>query len=414
MIRSWNTIIKSNDIVLKMMSDALAIYDQALYYQRQSYFSSKEEGKIKTHGFVELYNIVKETSVFKETDLDHVVKSDPIRQVCKNWTSFIKATVSFKKAPSKFLERPKMPNYLCKRKKYVNVCIDKTRLRYKNCKDNEFRIPCTQVKIKFPPQIKRESIRQIVLQYYYGKIKVNIIYDEDKRKDVKFNVGSAIGIDPGVNNLCTITRNDNPFSCVVKGGPLKSMNQYYNKKRAEILSKLEICNKKKKSKKLERLSLKRKNKIHSYMHLVSRRVVDMCANEGIETIVIGHNKEWKNESDMKEINNQNFVTIPFDDLFKMIEYKSEEYPGMKVVMVEESYTSKCDHLALETMHHHEHYLGRRTRRGFFKSSTGKRLNADCNGAIGIMRKGNAITDAQLLGLRDRGDVVSPKVFKLNL
>ena len=37
-----------------------------------------------------------------------------------------------------------------------------------------------------------------------------------------------------------------------------------------------------------------------------------------------------------------------------------------------------------------------------------------NGAIGIMRKGNAITDAQLLGLRDRGDVVSPKVFKLNL
>ena len=160
MIRSWNTIIKSNDIILKMMSDALAIYDQALYYQRQSYFSSKEEGKIKTHGFVELYNIVKETSVFKETDLDHVVKSDPIRQVCKNWTSFIKATVSFKNAPSKFLGRPKMPNYLYKRKKYVNVCIDKTRLRYKNCKNNEFRIPCTQVKIKFPPQIKgKVSVR---------------------------------------------------------------------------------------------------------------------------------------------------------------------------------------------------------------------------------------------------------------
>ncbi len=414
MIRSWNTIIKPNDIILKMMSDALAIYDQALYYQRQSYFSSKEEGKIKTYNFASLYNIVKETQAFKDTDLDHVVKSDPIRQVCKNWTSFIKASISFSNNPSKFLGRPKIPNYLHKRKKYMNICIDKTRLRFKNCKDNEFRVPCTHIKIKFPPQIRRETIRQVVLQYYYGKIKVNIIYNEEKSKKVEFREGSAIGIDPGVNNLCTITRNDKPFSCVVKGGPVKSMNQYYNKKRAEIMSKLEKCNHVKRSKRLEKLSMKRNNKIKSYMHLVSRRVVDMCAKEGIQTIVIGHSKKWKNESKMGDVNNQNFVSVPFESLFNMIAYKAEEYDGMKVMIVEESYTSKCDHLALETMCHHDVYLGKRSKRGTFKSSIGKRLNADCNGAIGIMRKGNAITDAQLIGLRDRGDVVSPKVLDLTL
>lgn len=180
------------------------------------------------------------------------------------------------------------------------------------------------------------------------------------------------------------------------------------------MSKLEKCNHVKRSRRLEKLSMKRNNKIKSYMHLVSRRVVDMCAKEGIQTIVIGHCKKWKNESKMGDVNNQNFVSVPFESLFNMIAYKAEEYDGMKVMIVEESYTSKCDHLALETMHHHDVYLGKRLKRGTFKSSIGKRLNADCNGAIGIMRKGNAITDAQLIDLRDRGDVVSPKVLDLTL
>ena len=44
------------------------------------------------------------------------------------------------------------------------------------------------------------------------------------------------------------------------------------------------------------------------------------------------------------------------------------------------------------------------------SSTGKLLNADINGSIGVLRKGKAITDEQLLLLRDRDDVVSPAVL----
>ena len=70
----------------------------------------------------------------------------------------------------------------------------------------------------------------------------------------------------------------------------------------------------------------------------------------------------------------------------------------------------------------KNYWGNRTTKDFIpnecaqsdKHSCGKTLNADINGAIGILRKGNAITDEQLMLLRDRGDVVSPKVFRLNL
>lgn len=75
-------------------------------------------------------------------------------------------------------------------------------------------------------------------------------------------------------------------------------------------------------------------------------------------------------------------------------------------------TSKCDHLVLEEMKHHDKYAGKRIKRGLFKSSTGKVLNADINGAIGILRKGNAITDEQLMLLRDRGDVVSPLMLEI--
>lgn len=95
-------------------------------------------------------------------------------------------------------------------------------------------------------------------------------------------------------------------------------------------------------------------------------------------------------------------------------YKSTKYTDLSVILVEESYTSKTDHLVVEDMCHKDNYLGKRIKRGLFKSSSGIVLNADINGAIGILRKGKVISDVQLTNLRNRGDVVSPKVFKLNL
>jgi len=101
--------------------------------------------------------------------------------------------------------------------------------------------------------------------------------------------------------------------------------------------------------------------------------------------VIGLNKTWKQESNMSKINNQKFVSIPYNTLIKMIQYKSEEI-GIEVVLQEESYTSKCDTLALEPIKHQESYLGKRVKRGLFKSSTGRCINADVNGALNILKK----------------------------
>lgn len=97
-------------------------------------------------------------------------------------------------------------------------------------------------------------------------------------------------------------------------------------------------------------------------------------------------------------------------MIQKIEYKAEEI-GIDVSVTEESYTSKIDHIANEEMKKQDNYLGKRVKRGLFKSSTGKILNADINGAIGILRKKNVFSDADLVNLRDRGDVVSPLVLK---
>lgn len=127
-------------------------------------------------------------------------------------------------------------------------------------------------------------------------------------------MGSAIGIDLGVNNLCAITSNDKSFSYIINGRPLKSINQFYNKILAETKSKLETFNKKKNSRALRNLTLKRNNKINYYIHCASRMIIELCLKNNIEKIIIGHNKGWKNNVDMGATNNQNFVQIPFNIL----------------------------------------------------------------------------------------------------
>lgn len=405
-------IIKGNDTILRLMSESLAIYDQALYYQRQRYFETKEQKKIKTYNYNELYNIVKETEAFKKSNMDYVLKQEQIRLVCKNWKSFINATIEYKNNPEKFKSKPKMPKYLYRRKKYSTVFIDKTRFR--SFKNNTFKIPCTDVIVSCPKHIEHNSIRRVSIQPYYGKIKINFIYDYLKYNDIQTDGNSAMGIDIGLNNLCAITINDKYLSYVIKGGPLKSINQFYNKRKSEMVSDLMKCNKKQyTSHAIDKLNIKRKNKIYNYIHASANRIIELCIENKVSNIYVGHNKGWKQDIKLGRRNNQNFVSIPFNDLIETLKYKIENFIHLNLFIVEESYTSKCDHLVKETMEHHDNYLGKRVKRGLFKSSTGKELNADINGAIGILRKGNAISDDQTKILRDRGDIVSPKVLNIN-
>jgi putative transposase len=64
---------------------------------------------------------------------------------------------------------------------------------------------------------------------------------------------------------------------------------------------------------------------------------------------------------------------------------------IKVIVQEESHTSKCSFLDLEPIGHQECYVGKRVKRGLFRSASGRRINADVNGSLNIIRK--AIPDS---------------------
>ena len=96
-------------------------------------------------------------------------------------------------------------------------------------------------------------------------------------------------------------------------------------------------------------------------------------------------------------------------MLNMLQYKCE-LAGINVIVNEESYTSKCDSLVLESVEKHESYLGKRVKRGLFQSSVGKLLNADVNGAIGIARK--VTGDEFIKNLISRGHAFCPVKFNI--
>ena len=85
------------------------------------------------------------------------------------------------------------------------------------------------------------------------------------------------------------------------------------------------------------------------------------------------------------------------------------YKNLRLFVVEESYTSKCDGLVLEKVGKHEVYLGKRVKRGLYQSSCGKLINADINGALNIMRKvvGDSSIEKKII---NRGLLFRPKKF----
>jgi len=235
---------------------------------------------------------------------------------------------------------------------------------------------------------------------------VEVVYQQDgEQEPVKTDLYA--GIDLGINNLAAITSNKDGFAPrLVNGRPVKSINQFYNKRRAELQSKLAQEDvKRHTSKRLERITNKRTRKIDHYLHTASQRIIDLLVSEGIGTLVIGYNQEWKQEVNLGKRNNQNFVTIPFARFIHLLTYKAE-LVGILVRMTEESYTSKCSFLDFELIGKHDVYVGKRVKRGLFRSADGHGYNADVNGSYNITRK--VASDA--FGQGSRGCVVHPTLL----
>lgn len=158
--------------------------------------------------------------------------------------------------------------------------------------------------------------------------------------------------------------------------------------------------------------MKRNNKVNDYLHKSSRFIVNYCRDNDISNIVVGYNKEWKQEIDIGKRNNQNFVQIPHRLSLNMLNYKTL-LEGMTIIENEESYTSKCSALDLEPVMKHNNYMGKRVKKGLFISSTGIKINADLNGTLNILRKAAPDKVIEIFQTqRCRGQAIWPS--KINL
>jgi putative transposase len=197
------------------------------------------------------------------------------------------------------------------------------------------------------------------------------------------------GCDIGLNNLATLASDKPGFlPRFVNGRPVKSINQYYNKRRAQLQGRLGEAHT---SPRLERITTKRTRRIDHYLHTASRRIIDLLVAEGIGTLVIGKNPLWKQEANLGRRGNQNVVGVPHARFIAMLSYKAE-LVGIQVMVTEESYTSQASFLDADPLPVYGSaeapaFSGRRVKRGRYRAADGTPINADVNGAYHIMRKG---------------------------
>ena len=375
------------DWILEECSRSRNLYNKTLFIYRQAFTGKHDKIEdfksiIRHEKFISSFELVKQMAKLKDVDYYAMTKKNSGTQVVcqvdrtmKSWFASLKA---YKKDPSKFRGRPRIPSY--KKKDEVN-CLIYTYVDARLQKDGTINL---RRDIKLPIHTNLPSFQQIRLVPKTGYIQVEIIYNKEV-DDTNLDKTRAIGIDLGLNNLMAITSNIGNVSSLVNGRPLKSINQYYNKKKAHLTSLLEKGGLKS-SKRLRRLEMKRMMKIKDYLHKTSRRVVELMYNNNIGTCFIGHNKDWKQEVEMGKKNNQNFVSIPYSLLINMLRYKIEEKGGV-LVELNEAYTSKCSFLDNEEICKHESYKGKRVKRGLFLSENKKALNADINGSLNILKRG---------------------------
>jgi IS605 OrfB family transposase len=357
------------------------LFNSAVYLCRQAFFSGKT---IPTWN--QIYHSLKTSDDYKA--LPSKVAQLVFRQVEKCFKSYQSAKEEYQINPEKFVGEPKLPKYKHKLQGRNILSFNHQAISQKSLKKGLIVPSGLAIAVK-------TQLRQIAEVRIIPKNNVYIIEAVYEREVTTLESDSnnrRAAIDIGLNNLATVSSNCSDFKpFIVCGKAIKSCNQFYNKVKASLQSQLPANQKT--SRKIEALTLKRNNKVDYYLHTASRLIINQLVSQNITHLIIGKNENWKQKINLGNRNNQNFTQIPHARLIQQLEYKAK-LARIKVQITEESYTSKCSFLDFETIKKHEQYLGKRVKRGLFKSHCGKTYSADLNGSLNILRKvvGDSIFD----------------------
>ena len=395
---------------LKYLSHiAKNLTNEAIYNIRQYYFKNK-----KYLSYNENYKILKNSENYKK--LNSNMAQQILKEVDGSFKSFF-GLLKLAKNGQYDNKKIKLPKYLAK-DGFTTLVIGFVRLKddilivpY----SNSFKKTHQEVKIKLPPVLKGKKIKEIRIipkqHSRYFEIQYTYEVEEVQRE---LNKENALGIDLGIDNLCTCVTNTG-VSFIIDGRKLKSINQYYNKINAKLQSIKDKQKIERTTLRQKRIARKRNNRINDYLSKAARIIINYCLNNDIGKLVLGYNEDFQRNSNIGNINNQNFVNIPYGKLRDKLIYLCKLY-GIEFKLQEESYTSKAsffdgDEIPIYDKENQKEYIfsGKRIKRGLYQTSTGKLINADCNGALNILRKSKVV---DLSVLYNRGELNTPKRIRV--
>ncbi len=354
------------------------LYKSANYLIRQNWIYG--QGYLT---YNQMAYLMKEAEQYKA--LPAKVSQQVLRRLERNWKSFFAANSEFKKHPDKFIGRPKIPGYKDTKKGrnllfYTIQAISKV-ARIKGV------IKLSGTNIELTSQVANRIAKVRIIPKCDCYV-IEVIYEE-KEQLLTPNENIA-AIDLGIDNLIAVTSNKPDFTpLLINCIPLKSLNQFYNQRRAKLQSLLK--SNRQSRERIRRLIRCRNQKIDNYLHRASRYLVNLLVDQQIPTLVIGKNDGWKEKVNLGKVNNQKFVTVPHARLIDMIIYKCK-LSGISVIIQEESYTLVSNFLNLYPLPVYGQitekpvFSGKRIKRGLYRTVMGVLVQSDVLCSYNILRK----------------------------
>ena len=350
------------------------LYNAALFEFRQSFFDKE----LDTLTWQNINRIFNQSNQFDYRELPSKVSNTVLKKLGNNISSFWSLVKK-----SDYNEKVRLPKYLHKTDGRFIVEFNKQTFSNKRDENNNLIICQSNLNLKIPTKVEKPQQVRIVPKT--GCYVIEVIYEVKENKSKQNQRVAAI--DLGLNNLATVVTNDGDNPILISGKKIKSINQYYNKMTSKQKSLLP--NNTFTSKSLDRLWLKRNNKISYEIHKVTKFLANYFDERDVSKVVIGNNSGWKNGINLGKRNNQNFVNIPYTKFINHLTYKCELL-GITVIVREESYTSKASFLDYDEIPNYKDevipkFSGKRIKRGAYRSKT-RIINADVNGAYNTMVK----------------------------
>ena len=378
----------------KLSFHSARLYNSCLFNIRQYFFSNNAYLPFKMQ-----YHQIKDNENFRLLINDS--SQQVLRMVDKNFRSFF-ALLNMKNR-GKYSAPVHIPHYL-KKDKGWHIYIAGRSCRVKNNSiyiglsklfRETYNIEQRDIILPLSKNVEGKKIHQIQISPNKDKtFSYIVVYEDVSTKVNDLCENRALSIDVGTNNLFTCYDSFNNRSFIIDGRYIKSVNQFFNKKRGKLQSKYANSDIKwNETKRFFNISNRRNNKINECFNKAVKFVIEYCIKNKIGKIIIGDFSGSKNGTELNNKAAQNFVQIPHYKLKMKLKSKCEEY-GIQYILIEESYTSKSCSYNLDAIPTYNEsddvkyeFSGYREKRGLYKVKGSEvRYNADVNGAINIYRK----------------------------